>query len=105
MAARKRRGIWLVAGVAAASAACDGILGIREYAAIDAGTPDAAAPSTAACGISPGTVTCGACIQSNCCSQAGACAASSGCTAYESCLLPCGGDYACRSRCAIAHFA
>jgi hypothetical protein len=50
-------------------------------------------------GIPAGTPTCQACLASQCRDQATACAQNSACAMYESCNVPCGADYACRSAC------
>jgi hypothetical protein len=109
------RGPCTILGVIATLASCNAVLGIREYdspvgnIASEAGLPNrdggADAEVSSACGLIAGSSSCAACIQSECCGQASACATNSACTRYESCLLPCGADYACRSRCLIADLA
>jgi hypothetical protein len=101
------RAAWtVIAGIAAAAGACDAVLGIRVYPETtgDGGTAGADA-DVQACGISAGSASCAACIQATCCPQAQACAGSSACAAYEDCVVPCGGDYACKARCLIAEYA
>jgi hypothetical protein len=115
----RRREAWRMVGmIAAAVPACDAALGIREYDApvgAEAGGPEAGDASGEAgvdgggagsitCGLPAGAQACAACVQAQCCTQAEACAGNSACASYEGCLLGCGGDYACRSRCLIADF-
>ena len=92
------------------AAACDAVLGIREYPGLgdggDGAPLDASLEAGAgSCGLDWGQGQCAGCLQSKCCAPAEACAASSACAAYENCLIPCGSDYACRSRCVISDFS
>ena len=104
----RRSGAWvLVAMSAVVAASCDAVLGIHGAirvapAGVDAGATDGA---SASCGVNAGSQACAACIQKQCCEQAGACAANGACAAYENCLIPCGGDPACRARCFAADHA
>ncbi len=100
MAWSKRVGACVLVGIGGtAAASCDGVLGIREYPTLDAGAADVQAPDV--CGLRLEASACGTCVQAHCCDTAAACAANSSCAAYETCLIPCGPDYACRSRCLI----
>ena len=55
------------------------------------------------CGIPVPDGGCATCVTAHCCSQMAACAGDPQCQPLEKCLLACGGDYACRSRCVIAY--
>jgi hypothetical protein len=57
-----------------------------------------------ACGISVPEGSCASCVTTSCCAQMSACAADPQCRALETCLLACGGDYACRSACNTAAY-
>jgi len=56
------------------------------------------------CGISVPDGACASCVTSSCCPQMSACAGDPQCKALETCLLACGGDYACRSACNTAAY-
>ncbi len=56
-----------------------------------------------ACGLPMNPGSCQTCVASSCCSQASACAGDPSCAEFESCLIDCGGDYACRNQCSIDH--
>lgn len=88
-------GLALVPFAALAVGACANLLAIDGPVVIKE-----ADASTNACGIPAGTPSCQACLASQCCGEAIACAHNSACTIYESCNVPCGADYACRSACA-----
>jgi hypothetical protein len=53
------------------------------------------------CGIPVPEGGCGSCVTAQCCPQMSACAGDPQCRALETCLLACGGDYACRSACVV----
>jgi hypothetical protein len=74
-------------------------------AAADASADAVAEASTVACGIPAGTEPCQACLVGACCTAASSCAGDPGCAGYESCLVPCGTDYACRAQCVLDHRA
>jgi hypothetical protein len=109
-----------IAAVLCVGAGCAQIADLGDAPTMDAGAGrDGGAPSTMprdsgptsgdaadagsiACGISAGSAACAGCVSGQCCSQAAACAGDPQCSIYEDCLVPCGGDYACRARCFIA---
>jgi hypothetical protein len=67
---------------------------------VDAG--DGALPEASpGCALSTDSGACGACLDTHCCGEEQRCAESPACAEYERCLVPCGQDYACRSRCLI----
>ncbi len=87
----------VVGGVVAIGAvACQTVL------AID-GDVTVASHVVEACGVSLPAGACQACVASKCCAELGACAGNAGCKPYETCLLGCGGDYACRAKCQAAY--
>jgi hypothetical protein len=86
--------------------ACEQLLSIDG--AVVVATPDAGSEASAdaaaeACGLGVAAGACQACVASRCCEQATACAQDPACATYESCLLGCGGDYACRAACVQSH--
>jgi len=105
----------IATGVAAVAAGCAQIASLGDAPVVV--SPDAqagtAAGGSSGAGFAPsacatdtlnaGAASCQACVTSQCCAQAAACSEDPGCAGYEQCLLPCGGDYACRSRCYIEH--
>jgi hypothetical protein len=113
----------VVALLAFALLCCEGLLSIDGPVVVaasdaadasDAAEGDSDAYADAASEVGPPGTACGlpvaadaqacqACAAANCCSQAGKCAMDPACAALESCLLGCGGDYACRAACVIAH--
>ncbi len=83
--------------VLAFAPSCRQIAGITDSPQVDL------APTSTACGLPYGTVTCAACAQANCCVESTACHADTVCAAYEACVGNCAGDLKCRAQCAIAH--
>ncbi len=90
-------GLAAVGVVLAFALSCRQIAGITDSAPVDL------APTSTACGLSYGTVTCAACAQAHCCDESSACQGDPVCAAYETCVGNCAGDLKCRAQCALAH--
>ena len=98
-------------GIAAASVllswGCQQVLGLHDrsqYVSGDAEAPDAEStgPVLGQCGpLRHPSAGCAACMDQKCCAQADACHSDSSCNLAHDCMLACGGDGACRARCAV----